>query len=155
MTAAIAWVVLPLVLGLLSLGCGLLLEVVAGTRLPRPLLLPAGFVVVSLATQFPHMSDATARLQTPFVAAGRTALAGYVKLDDTATYMAMLDRAATHAYDATGLAPSTYETFLQTAYVFGYPLGSLLPLGDVGFEPPGTITSQTTTPAAAATASAA
>ena len=34
-----------------------------------------------------------------------------------------------HGYDAAGLAPSTYETLLDAAYVNGYPLGSLLPLG--------------------------
>ena len=170
MTAVIAWIVLPLVLAVLSLGCGLLLETASGMRLPGPLLLPGGFIVVSLAAYFAHMTDATARLQTPFVIvlalagyglsrpwkrfqldrwllgaatgvyavfgapvllSGRTTFTGYIKLDDTATYMSMLDRASTHAYSVSELHSSTYKAVLHFGYVFGYPLGSLLPL-DVG-----------------------
>jgi hypothetical protein len=167
-TLLISWLAFPLVLGLVSLGCGLLLEEVAATKLPGLLLLPAGFVLVSLAVQFPHLADATASLGTPtvlalsllgyglsfpwrgrrvhgwvvaagtgvfavfaapVVASGRATFSGYIKLDDTATYLAMLDRAMGHAYNATGLAPSTYEATLNTSYVLGYPLGALLPLG--------------------------
>lgn len=170
MTLVLAWFVLPLVLALLSLGCGLLLETASGMRLPGPLLLPGGFIVISLATYFAHMTNATAPLQTPFVVvlavagfavsrpwkrfqldrwltgsgvgvyavfaapvvlAGVT-FAGYIKLDDTATFMSFLDRAATHAYGASGLAQSTYKaTLLSEGYKHGYPLGSMLPL-DVG-----------------------
>src|SRR6187200_1223321 len=75
MTMLLAWLVFPLVLVLLSLGCGLLLERAAAMDLPAPLLLPAGFIVVSIASQFPHMSDSTARLGTPLVVA--LAVAGY------------------------------------------------------------------------------
>jgi hypothetical protein len=167
MTLFVAWFVFPVVLGLLSLGCGLLLEQAAGMEIPAALLLPLGFVVFSLATQFAHMSDATAELAPPLVVAlaltgfglslprrlgrvdgwlvatgaavyavyaaptlltGRATFLGYIKLDDTATYLAMLDRAAHHGYDATGLGPSTYEALLQSAYVIGYPLGAVLPL---------------------------
>jgi hypothetical protein len=52
-----------------------------------------------------------------------------MKLDDTANYMALLDRAMGHAYNITGLAPSAYEAFLSTIYLGGYPLGALSPLG--------------------------
>ena len=170
MTLAVAWIVLPLVLSLLSLGCGLLLETVSGMRLPGALLLPGGFIVVSLAAYFAHMTDLTARLETPLVVVlaltgyglsrpwkrfqldrwlagaaagvyvvfgapvlftGQATFTGYIRLDDTATYMAMVDRAATHAYNNTGLHSSTYKAVLHFGYVFGYPLGSLLPL-DVG-----------------------
>lgn len=170
MTFAIAWIVLPLVLGLLSLGCGLLLETVSGMRLPGTLLLPGGFIVISLATYFAHMTDATAFLQTPLVVvlavagygvsrpwqrfqldrwltgssvgvyamfaapvafAGVT-FAGYIKLDDTATFLSFLDRATNHGYGAAGLNPSSYKsTLLNEGYKYGYPLGSMLPL-DVG-----------------------
>lgn len=168
MTLLIAWLVFPIVLGLLSLGCGLLLEQAAGAPLPRALLLPAGFVVVSLATQFAHLSDSTAELGTPAVVAlavagfglslpwrtravdgwmvgsavgvyavfgapvlltGRATFLGYIKLDDTANYLAMLGRAMHHGYNVSGLGPSTYEALLQTSYVIGYPVGALLPLG--------------------------
>ena len=64
----------------------------------------------------------------PTVLTGRAAFLGYIKLDDTATYLAMLDRAGHHGYDATGLGPSTYEALLESAYVIGYPLGAVLPL---------------------------
>ena len=167
MTLFVAWLVFPVVLGLISLGCGLLLEKVAGLEMPAAVLLPLGFVVFSLATQFAHMSDATAELATPLavvlslvgfglslpgnlrrvdgwlvttgaavyavfaaptVLTGRATFLGYIKLDDTATYLAMLDRAGHHGYDATGLGPSTYEALLESAYVIGYPLGAVLPL---------------------------
>jgi hypothetical protein len=170
MTLFLAWVVFPIVLSLLSLGCGLLLETASGMRLPGALLLPGGFIVISIATYFAHMSNATAPLQTPLVIllsvtgyalsppwkrfqfdgwlagaavgvfwvfaapvvlAGAT-FAGYIKLDDTATFLAFLDRAANHGYGAAGLIPSTYKsTLLQEGYKYGYPLGSMLPL-DIG-----------------------
>jgi hypothetical protein len=169
MTMLVAWVVLPLFLALVSLGCGLLLEVASGMRLPGPLLLPGGFIVVSLAAQFPHMFDATAKLQAPLVIglavtgyaiarpwkrfqvdrwltgaatgvylvfgapvllSGSATFLGYVRLDDTAIYQSMLDRAVTHGYDVTGIPTvSTYYKALLDGYVFGYPLGSFLPLG--------------------------
>src|SRR5262245_24278452 len=170
MTLVIAWIVLPLVLSVLSLGCGLLLETVSGMRLPGALLLPGGFIVVSLAAYFAHMTDATARLETPLAVAlslagygvsrpwkrfqldrwlagaaagvyavfgapvllsGQATFTGYIRLDDTAAYMAMVDRAATHSYNNAGLHSSTYKAVLHFGYVFGYPLASLLPL-DVG-----------------------
>jgi hypothetical protein len=167
MTLLIAWLVFPVVLGLLSLGCGLLVQRVAAIDLPSPLLLPLGFAVISLTTLFMHLI-ATTELATPVVVglaiagcalfipwrarrieawsiaagvgvfavfaapvvlSGRATFAGYIKLDDIATYLAMLDRAMEHGYDVSGLAPSTYEAILSSIYVQGYPLGSLLPLG--------------------------
>jgi len=168
MTLLIAWLVFPLVLGLLSLGCGLALQRVASIELPTPLLLPAGFALISVVAQFAILNESTAELVTPGVVAlaiagvglsaprrprraeawwigagvgvfaafaapvvlsGRATFAGYIKLDDTATYLAMLDRAIEHGYDVAGLAPSTYEATLNTSLAYGYPLGSLLPLG--------------------------
>ena len=170
MTLFLAWIAFPLVLALLSLGCGLLLETASGMQLPGTLLLPGGFIVISLATYFAHMSNATAPLQTPFVvvlaiagfgvsrpwkrfrldrwltgsAAGvytvfaapvvlvGVTFAGYIRLDDTSTFMSFLDRAAAHTYGAAGLLPSTYKaTLLHEGYKYGYPLGSMLPI-DVG-----------------------
>jgi hypothetical protein len=168
MTMAVAWLVFPALMAVIALGCGLLLQAAAGRELSRPLLLPVGFVVVSLALQFAHVSDTTAGLGTPLVVAlavagfglalpvrrragdgwalaaaggayaafaapvvltGSATFLGYIRLDDTANYMAMLDRALHHGYNATGLAPSTYEAFLANTYTVGYPLGALLPLG--------------------------
>ena len=65
----------------------------------------------------------------PIVLSGRATFAGYIKLDDTATYLAMTDRAMQHGRSLAGLAPSTYEATLATTLALGYPLGSLMPLG--------------------------
>jgi hypothetical protein len=151
----------------LSLGCGSLLELAAGARLPRPLVVPAGLTVVILAAQFATLMDATAELAGPLVIAlalaglllsppwrerpepwaaaaaagvfavfaapivlsGRATFAGYIKLDDTATYLAMTDRVMEHGRSLAGLAPSTYEATLATTLAIGYPTGSLMPLG--------------------------
>ena len=150
----IAWLLFPLVLAALSLGCGLLLQRAAGeTALPNGLLLPAGLALVVVASLFPPLFDATAPLATPLVVAlaavgygvawpfkrlrfdwwgvgagvgtylafgapvlleWRQTFLGYIKLDDTATYLAMLDRFLGHGYNVSGLAPSTYERTLTT-----------------------------------------
>jgi hypothetical protein len=174
----IPWLLFPLVLAALALGCGLLLEHAAGSPLARPLLLPAGLAVVMVAALFPPIFGSTAPLATPLVVAlaaagyglawpfrrpridgwaagagvatycifgapvlllGRATFAGYIKLDDTATYLVMLDRYLGHGYDVSGLAASTYERTLATSLSTGYPMGSLMPLG-VGHRLVGTDT---------------
>ncbi len=47
--------------------------------------------------------------------------AGYVKLDDTATSLGMLDWTLEHGTSVTGLAPSTYEAMLTLWLGDGYP----------------------------------
>jgi hypothetical protein len=144
-----------------------LLEVAAGVELRWPLLLPLGFALVVVASQFPTLSGATAVLAAPLVVAlavigvalaprrvlrvdpwaatavlaaylayaaptvlsGRATFDGYVKLDDTATYLAMLDRIESHGRDLSGLPLSTYEATLHTSLAYGYPVGSFAPLG--------------------------
>src|SRR5262245_41400725 len=69
MTLLLAWLVFPLVLGVLFLGCGLLLQRASGSVIPTALLLPAGFAVLAVATQCAHLTDATAELATPLVVA--------------------------------------------------------------------------------------
>jgi hypothetical protein len=174
----IAWLLFPLVLAALALGCGLLLERGAGTTLPRPLLLPAGLAVVIAASLFPPLFESTAFLATPLVvalaaagyglswpfrklrvdgwAAGaavvtyvafgapvlglwRRTFAGYIALDDTATYLAMLDRYLEHGYNVAGLDLSTYRRTLETSLATGYPMGSLMPIG-IGHKLVGTDT---------------
>src|SRR5207237_1372206 len=68
----------------------------------------------------------------PTILSGRATFDGYIKLDDTATYLAMLDRIETHGHDLSGLAPSTYEATLHTSLAFGYPVGSFAPLLENG-----------------------
>jgi len=64
----------------------------------------------------------------PVVLSGDATFAGYVKLDDTATFLALTDRGLEHGRSLEGLAPSSYEATLAFNLPF-YPLGSLLPLG--------------------------
>jgi hypothetical protein len=64
----------------------------------------------------------------PVLGSGDATFAGYVKLDDTATFLALVDRSLDHGRSLAGLGPSTYEAALAVNLPF-YPLGSLLPLG--------------------------
>jgi hypothetical protein len=80
---------------------------------------------------------AYASYAAPTVLSGRATFAGYIKLDDTATYLAMLDRVMAHGRSLAGLAPSTYEATLATSLDYGYPAGSFVPLG-VGHQLLGT-----------------
>ena len=70
-----------------------------------------------------------AAFAAPIVLSGQVTFAGYIKLDDTATYFAMTDRVMEHARSLAGLAPSTYEATLATTLAYGYPTGALMPLG--------------------------
>ncbi len=167
-TLVVPWLVFPLVLAALSLGCGLLLEAVSGLDLPGPLLLPSGFAVFSLVAQMATASASTARLATPAVVAaavagfglglgrrgrrldrwaagagvavfaayaapivlsGRATFAGYIKLDDDSTLLAITDRAMQHGRSIAGLEPSTYYRVLDILLVHGYPLATFMPLG--------------------------
>ena len=172
MTILVAWVVFPLVLSALSLGCGLLLEPAAGLRIPGVLLLPCGFAVLTVAAQLATMTSATAELAVPFVVAlavlglllslpwrGRrldawalatvvgafavyaapivlsrqATFAGYIKLDDDSTFLAITDRVMEHSRSLTGLAPSSYLATLAHNLAQGYPVATFMPLG-IGHE---------------------
>jgi hypothetical protein len=65
----------------------------------------------------------------PIVLSGMATWAGYVKLDDTATWLALVDRTLTAGHTLSGLGPSTYRDTLAAYLVNGYPVGSFLPLG--------------------------
>jgi hypothetical protein len=69
----------------------------------------------------------------PVLASGTATFAGYIKLDDTATFLALTDRFIDHGRSLAGLAPSSYEATLSVNLAHGYPLGSLIPLG-IGHE---------------------
>jgi hypothetical protein len=75
MALFIAWLVLPLVLGAISLGCGLLVERAAGLTLPGSLLLPLGLALLIVEADLVTMTSATAQLATPLAVA--LAVAGY------------------------------------------------------------------------------
>jgi hypothetical protein len=177
MTMLAAWVLFPLALLALSLGCGLLLQAVLGaSRLPGALLAPVGFLVIVVVAGIATSRGETAALATPLVVAlaiGGAALAypwrrpsldgwviaaalgafavyaapvvlsgdptftGYIRLDDTATWMAFVDRLLDHGRDLSGLEPSSYQTTLAVNLPSGYPVGAFLPLG-VGAKLTGT-----------------
>ena len=65
MTLAVAWLAFPVVLGLICLGCGLLLEEVSRRRVPVLLLMPLGLAFVIVLVQFATLSDTTAELGAP------------------------------------------------------------------------------------------
>jgi hypothetical protein len=113
LTDATAELAGPLVIALAL--AGLLLSR-SWRRLPRPWA-PAAAVGVFVV------------FAAPVVLSGRATFAGYIKLDDTATYLAMTDRVMEHGRSLAGLAPSTYEATLATTLAIGYPTGSLMPLG--------------------------
>jgi len=168
-TQLLSWVAFPLVLALLSLGCGLLVQWGAARPLPEGLILPSGLALIVVSAELTTKSSATAKLTTPLVvvlalvglalaqpwrrrlrlggwplgAAGLVYLAylapvlgtgdptftGFIKLDDTATWMAMTDRVLSFGHDLSGLAPSTYEATLHFYLLGGEPVGAMLPWG--------------------------
>jgi hypothetical protein len=169
MTQLLCWVAFPLVLALLSLGCGLLVDTLSGHRLSEPLVLPVGLATIIVVAELTTKLNATARFTTPVVVVlavigiavarpwrtrprlggwplvaalgvylvylapvcltGEPTFTGYIKLDDTATWMAMTDRVLAHGHDLAGLPPSTYERTLHLYLTGGEPVGSMLPWG--------------------------
>ena len=65
---------------------------------------------------------------SPVLLSGAATFAGYQKLDDTATFLALADRVLGHGRSLAGLAPSSYEATLDAYLAHGYPVGSILPL---------------------------
>lgn len=164
----VSWVLFPVLLAALCLGCGLLLEVVVRRRLPGALLAPAGFAVFTVAVAVLTSRGETAMLATPAVVlmavagaaltfpwkdrrpdswalaaalgvfavyaapvvfSGNPTFTGYIKLDDTATWMAFADQVVAHGRDLSHLEPSSYQTTLAVNLSSGYPVGAFLPLG--------------------------
>ncbi len=161
-----AWILFPLVLFALTLGCGLLVRA-AAPELPGAVLPAIGLALIVVAGQVTTLWDGTAELTAPLVVAlalagyalsarsierpsgwaivcafavfavfaapivlsGQATFAGFIKLDDTATWMALTDRVMEHGRSLSGLAPSTYEAALAFNIGKGYPIGAFLPLG--------------------------
>ena len=167
MTLLVAWLVFPAALTVLAVGCGLLVDLAAGRRLPLALIPAVGFAAIVVVGFF-TLEDATAELSVPVVVAiaiaglavgvprlrrlpsgwallaaagtyavyaativlsGKATFAGYIRLDDTATWMALTDRVMEHGRNLDGLAPSSYEATLAFNLADGYPVGAFLPLG--------------------------
>jgi hypothetical protein len=171
MSLVAAWALFPAVLLLLATGAGLLVERMAGVRLPGALLPVTGLALVIVACQFVTLAKWTAEFivplaivlallggllggrelvgrfdpwagavgfgafaafAAPIVLSGEATFAGYIKLDDTATWMALTDRVMDAGRSLDGLNPSTYEATLHFNLGDGYPVGALLPFGIAG-----------------------
>src|SRR5919109_2948815 len=67
MTLLVCWILFPVVLGGLALGCGLALERIGGVELPGTLLFGAGLAALIVVADFATQWDATAELAVPAV----------------------------------------------------------------------------------------
>ncbi len=65
----------------------------------------------------------------PVLLSGDPTFAGFIRLDDTATWLTLTDRVMEHGHSLEGLAPSTYEATLAFNLGDGYPVGVFIPLG--------------------------
>jgi hypothetical protein len=85
----------------------------------------SAFAAVSTAGVF-------ALFAAPIVLSGNATVAGWIKLDDTATWLAITDRVMKYGRSVAGLPPSTYEATLSHNLSGGYPIGTFLPFGAGG-----------------------
>jgi hypothetical protein len=65
----------------------------------------------------------------PVLLSGSATFAGYVRLDDTATWLAITDQVMSHGRSLAYLPSSTYQLLLAANVTNGYPLGAFMPLG--------------------------
>ncbi|MGA8745183.1 MAG: hypothetical protein WB507_04900 [Solirubrobacterales bacterium] len=107
-------ITVPVIVLLSVLGAGLAIP----WRFGRPDYLPA-LVALAVFVVF----------GAPVLASGEPTFAGYIKLDDTATWFALTDRIMEHGRSLAGLAPSTYYATLKFNLSGGYPIGIFLPFG--------------------------
>jgi len=166
-TLLVPWLLFPVVLGLVALGCGFLVEWASGARLPGALLLPSGLALVVVLGLFTTALSQTAFLTipvvlgaavggyvlaigrplgrdpaaavaalatyavyaAPVVLTGRATFTGYVKLDDTASFLGFTDQIMSHGRNLSSLAPSTFQQLQRLNIGEGYPVGTFVPLG--------------------------
>ena len=69
MTLLVAWLLFPAVLTVLAIGCGLLVDLAAGGRLPLAVIPAVGFAAIVVVAGFLTLADATAELSVPAVVA--------------------------------------------------------------------------------------
>jgi hypothetical protein len=65
----------------------------------------------------------------PVLLSGSATFAGYVRLDDTATWLGITDHVMSHGRSLTDLSPSTYSLLLASYVANSYPLGGFMLLG--------------------------
>jgi hypothetical protein len=110
----LAKLTVPLVVLLAALGAGLSLP----WRFDRP---DPGAVAVAVGV--------FAVFGAPVILSGSPTFAGFIKLDDTATWLAMTDRLMEHGRSLGGLDFSSYYATLKFNLAGGYPIGAFIPFG--------------------------
>src|ERR1700730_10766738 len=163
MSMILAWVLFPLVLGVIGAGWGVLVERAAGTRVNDALILPLGLaaalVVAGTLTAFSVTAPAAVTVVAvgalaglalswpgrrlglwpllaalgvlvaygaPVLLSGEATFTGFIKLDDTATWFDIIDRAISHARSVTGLPPSTFRLVFTGDVGPTYPFGAFI-----------------------------
>jgi hypothetical protein len=64
----------------------------------------------------------------PVLLSGEPTWAGFIKLDDTASWMAFADHAFEFGRNVDGFEPSTWEALIDINISNGYPIGSFVPM---------------------------
>ena len=113
-TDATAELTVPLLVGIAALGAGFSLPWRYGRPDPWPAAVALAVFLVFGA---------------PVFLSGEPTFAGYIKLDDTATWLAMTDRLMEHGRSLAGLEVSTYRSTLDFNLAGGYPVGVFVPFG--------------------------
>lgn len=112
-------------------------DVTAGATVPLLTVLAVAGLVASRPYRFkrPDPGPVLAALGVflvfgaPVILSGKPTFAGYITLDDTATWLAMTDRVLEHGRGLVGLEPSTYRSTLDFNLAGGYPVGAFIPFG--------------------------
>jgi hypothetical protein len=64
----------------------------------------------------------------PVLFSGEPSWAGFIKLDDSATWMGLTDHAFEFGHRTSGFAPSTWQALIDFNAGSGYPIGSFVPM---------------------------
>ncbi len=104
---------LPLILVLAVLG------LLLGRRLATPM--PSGVMLAIAAGLFILFAS-------PFLVSGEATWAGYIKLDDNATWLAITNHVFEHGRAVGNEPPSTHQQVLQDYLGGSYPIGAFVPM---------------------------
>jgi hypothetical protein len=129
---------IPLGLAVIIVAAGAATVSAATARLATPLVVVLAVLGFGLSFPWRRRLDpwalvagggAFAAYAAPIVLSGNATFAGYITLDDTATWLALTDRVMQHGRSVAGLAPSTYQQVLTDYLKGGYPVGAEMVIG--------------------------